>query len=62
MIIDLQKFVSAERPSWAELETVLSRLETDPALTLPLEQVRRFHYLYERASADLGKIICQESP
>ena len=57
MIIDLQKFASTERPYWTELETLLSRFETDPGLTLPLEQVRRLHYLYERASADLGKIM-----
>ena len=27
MIIDLQRFVSAERPYWTELDTLLNRLE-----------------------------------
>jgi len=57
VIIDLQKFVSAERPFWTDLETILSRLENDSAATLSLEQLRQFHYLYERASADLGRIM-----
>ncbi|HMC26475.1 MAG TPA: stage II sporulation protein M [Verrucomicrobiae bacterium] len=57
MIIDLHKFVSAERPFWSDLETMLSRLENDPASRLSLDQLRQFHYLYERASSDLGKIM-----
>jgi uncharacterized membrane protein SpoIIM required for sporulation len=57
VIIDLNKFVFAERPFWTELETILSRLERDPAFGLSLEQLRHFHYLYERASSDLGKIM-----
>ena len=57
MIIDLQNFVKTERPFWTDLEQFLSRLEADPALSLSLDQLRKFHYLYERASADLGKIV-----
>ena len=57
MIIDLPKFVAAERPNWSELEALLVRLEADPSLRFSLEQLRRFHYLYERASSDLGKIM-----
>jgi uncharacterized membrane protein SpoIIM required for sporulation len=57
VIIDLHKFVTTEQPHWSELELVLTRLENDPSLTLTLDQVRHFHYLYERASADLGKIM-----
>ncbi len=56
MIIDLQKFVTGERPAWTELETMLHRLEADPQRAMPLEQLRRFHYLYERTSADLAKL------
>ena len=56
MIIDLQRFVETERPYWAELETMLDRLETTTNLTLTLEQVQRFHQLYERTSADLARI------
>jgi uncharacterized membrane protein SpoIIM required for sporulation len=57
VIIDLQKFLAAERPSWAELERTLDRLEAEPNWRMSLDQVRQFHLLYERAAADLAKII-----
>src|SRR6266481_1052149 len=56
MIIDLQKFVSSERPHWSALDSALKKLETDPHYKMPLDQLRHFHYLYERASADLARI------
>jgi uncharacterized membrane protein SpoIIM required for sporulation len=57
MIIDLTAFISAERPGWSELEAMLARLENDPAAGLTLEQLQRFHYLYQRTSAGLAKLI-----
>ena len=57
MIIDLQKFSALERPVWQELERRLDRLEQEAALRLDLEETKRFHYLYERTSADLAKLI-----
>jgi uncharacterized membrane protein SpoIIM required for sporulation len=57
MIIDLQKFITEERPCWSELEAVLDRIEKKPEITLSIEQLERFHYLYQRASADLAKIL-----
>lgn len=56
MIIDLQRFVAAERPYWVELEKLLDRLESSPGMTMSLDQIMRFQQLYERASADLAKI------
>ena len=56
MIIDLQRFFVSERRHWAELESLLERLESDADFRLNLEQARHFHYLYERTSADLAKI------
>jgi uncharacterized membrane protein SpoIIM required for sporulation len=56
MIIDLQKYIADESRFWSELEAVLDRLEKRPALRLTLSQLKRFHYLYRRASADLAKI------
>jgi uncharacterized membrane protein SpoIIM required for sporulation len=56
MIIDLQKFVSEERPYWSELEAMLDRLENRPEFKLSLPQLERFHYLYQRTSGDLAKI------
>jgi uncharacterized membrane protein SpoIIM required for sporulation len=57
MIIDLQRFISEERRYWNELEDVLDRLERNPSVKLDLARVERFHYLYERASADLAKFM-----
>jgi uncharacterized membrane protein SpoIIM required for sporulation len=56
MIIDLQKFVFTERPHWTELERILNTLEAEPNHRMSLDQLRRFHYLYERTAADLAKI------
>ena len=56
MIIDLEKFIVEEKPFWSELEGLLSRLERKIELTLDLSGLERFHYLYQRASADLAKI------
>ena len=56
MIIDLEKFITAERPRWRELEGVLDTLEKDAAHRLSLREVKQFHYLYQRASADLAKV------
>lgn len=56
MIIDVQRFVEQEKHYWEELEAILKRLEANPDHRLDLTRLKRFHYLYERASADLGKI------
>jgi uncharacterized membrane protein SpoIIM required for sporulation len=57
VIIDLPKFLATERPAWTELEQILAKLEDEPNWRMDLAQLKRFHYLYERASADLGKIV-----
>jgi uncharacterized membrane protein SpoIIM required for sporulation len=56
MIIDLPRFVAAERLYWDELDALLKRLEEDPEHRLPLAEVERLHYLYERCSSDLSKL------
>ncbi len=56
MIIDLPRFVASERPTWSELETMLDRLDSDPARRMPFEELARFHYLYQKVSADLAKL------
>jgi len=56
MIIDLQRFVASERPHWAQLERLLDKLEAEPNLRMSLDQLRHFHLLFERASADLARI------
>ncbi len=57
MIIDLQRFIAAERPQWSELEKTLAKIEADPNLSMSLEELARFHHLYERTAADLARII-----
>src|SRR3954469_8424866 len=56
MIIDLPRFIAAERPTWTELENLLNRLETDYNRKMSLEEVQRFHLLYQKVSADLGRV------
>ena len=56
MIIDLQKFIAAEQSCWTELERQLDKLEAEPNLRMTLDQLRRFHLLYERTAADLARI------
>ncbi len=56
MIIDLARFVAAEQPYWDELERTLAKLDVDPEQRLPLGEVQRLHYLYERTSADLARL------
>ena len=53
MIIDLQKFV-VEQPYWTALENVLDWIES-PGRSMSIQEIERFHGLYQRASADLAK-------
>jgi uncharacterized membrane protein SpoIIM required for sporulation len=57
MIIDLKGFIMDERPFWTELEEMLNVLEKMPEQRMSIGRVKRFHYLYRRASADLVKIM-----
>jgi uncharacterized membrane protein SpoIIM required for sporulation len=56
MIIDVANFVAQEREVWRELEVILERIENDPYGRLTLPEVRRFHFLYEKTSADLARL------
>jgi len=56
MIIDLKKFIATERPFWNELDRMLLLNERDPYRRLPFDEIKRLHYLYQRASSDLSKI------
>jgi uncharacterized membrane protein SpoIIM required for sporulation len=56
VIIDVPRFVAAEHESWKELEKILDRLEADPLQRMPVDDVRRFHFLYQKASADLARL------
>ena len=56
MIVDLVRFVEAERPHWTALEQFLKRLDDNPNASLPLDQAQRLHYLYQRTSSALGRV------
>ncbi|MEW6364855.1 MAG: stage II sporulation protein M [Acidobacteriota bacterium] len=56
MIIDVAKFVSAERLYWVRLEGLLDRIESDPESRLDMAGIKELHYLYERTSADLARV------
>ena len=52
MIVDIPRFVAAERPYWDELRArSLDRMDAEPERRLPLAEIQRLHYLYERCSA-----------
>lgn len=56
MIVDIERFLTAEKPYWDELARVLDTLEERAEYTLGLDEAKRFHYLYQLASADLAKL------
>ena len=56
MIIDLQRFVAAGRPYWTDLKKILDRIEAEPTLRMSLDDLSRFHRLYERTCSDLARI------
>jgi uncharacterized membrane protein SpoIIM required for sporulation len=56
MILDLKKFITEERPYWSELEAALEKLENQPIRRLELGSLKKFHYLYQRTTADLARL------
>jgi uncharacterized membrane protein SpoIIM required for sporulation len=56
VILDLDKFLQQEKPLWTELEGLLDRFEAHVTTRPTLADATRLHYLYERASADLGRL------
>jgi uncharacterized membrane protein SpoIIM required for sporulation len=57
MIIDLKRFITEERKYWTELETILDKRDRDPLTKMNLHEIKRFHYLYQRTSSGLAKVI-----
>jgi uncharacterized membrane protein SpoIIM required for sporulation len=56
MIIDLPRFIASERPTWTQLDQILTDMEANPDRRLTLDEAKRFHFLYQKVSADLGRI------
>jgi uncharacterized membrane protein SpoIIM required for sporulation len=57
MIIDLKRFVDEEKKYWTQLESILDKLDRDPMRKMDLPEVQRFHYLYQRSSSGLAKVM-----
>ncbi len=57
MIIDLQRFIGEEKRYWTELESVLDKLNRDPLRRMNISEIKRFHYLYQRTSSDLARVM-----
>jgi uncharacterized membrane protein SpoIIM required for sporulation len=56
VIIDISRFVEAERPHWNALEKSLAWLEANPGAPLSLSEIENLHLLYQRASSDLARV------
>ena len=57
MIIDLERFIHEEKKYWTELEAILDKLDRDPFKKINLAEIKRLHYLYQRTSSDLARVM-----
>ncbi|HUL29675.1 MAG TPA: stage II sporulation protein M [Thermodesulfobacteriota bacterium] len=57
MIISLQRFIDEEKKYWAQLESLLDKLDRDPFRKMDLSEIKRFHNLYHRTSSDLARVM-----
>ena len=57
MIIDLERFICEEKKYWIELESILDKLNRDPLKKMTLSEIKRLHYLYQRTSSDLARVM-----
>lgn len=55
MILDIQKFITSRRSDWDEFEAMVNALEGNNQ-PMSLEEMRRFHHLYEKIASDLMKL------
>lgn len=56
MILDVEKFIARERAYWDELSGLLKLQDDQPDRRPPLDEAKRFYYLYQRTSSDLVKL------
>ncbi|MGH9609044.1 MAG: stage II sporulation protein M [Bryobacteraceae bacterium] len=56
MILDLPRFLATERAYWDELEAVLNKIGNDPLRRLPLAEITRLQYLYQRSASALARL------
>jgi uncharacterized membrane protein SpoIIM required for sporulation len=56
MILHLERFITAEKPLWDQLEAELRLFERDPFRKLTVDEAARFYFLYQRAASDLARL------
>ncbi len=56
VILDVDQFIARERLFWDELADLLRTHEDQPDRRPPLDEAKRFYYLYQRTSSDLVKL------
>jgi uncharacterized membrane protein SpoIIM required for sporulation len=56
VILDVERFVHNEEPYWKELEKAVATCEIDPRRRMSVEELERFHYLYQRAATSLARL------
>ena len=56
MILDVDKFISKEKPLWEELERTLDDIAAGSIERLSLERIKRLSYLQSKISEDLVRI------
>lgn len=56
MILDLENFARRHQPLWEEFEGLLTTLEGGEDRKMSVDEIQRFHYLYEKISADLAQV------
>lgn len=56
MILDVDRFLEGERPAWQELSKLLDLFENDQRRTATVDELERFHYLYQRAASSLARL------
>ena len=56
MILDVERFLYAERPVWEELSALVEAFAQNPEKAATVEELARFHYLYQRAVSSLARL------
>lgn len=56
MIIDYERFIQNEKPYWDELQGMIGYLDEDIARRIDMDQIERFHYLYQRTAGALPQL------
>jgi uncharacterized membrane protein SpoIIM required for sporulation len=56
VIVDLERYVKEEKAYWEEFEGMLNRMTNDPDRPQSLDEIRRFHYLYQRTASTLSQL------